>query len=263
MNTSAEAADQIVRMSLNGAEVALKISGKGAERAAILIYRALKDAASESKRTKGAIRLANLARSGKKLDVSEISNSDLKKFCTEAKKYGVLYTILKDRHRDDGFTEVMYKAEDREKLNKIFERMSLATVDYAEVDNEISQDLTGQNPPERTSRTTDDPDKFMEELMKKPEKNPTKEERHNQNPSDARAEKHARSGQDSKTRKVQNAAERTDGMHRRRSVRRDLDEIKSEMNRKAESERSAPKPTRTVRHKDPSKNKRSKNNKER
>ena len=248
MNTSAEAADQIVRMSLNGAEVALKISGKGAERAALLIYRALKDAANESKRTKGAIRLANLARSGKKLDVSEISNADLKKFCTEAKKYGVLYTILKDRHRDDGFTEVMYKAEDREKLNKIFERMSLATVDYAE---------------ERTSRTTDDPDKFMEELMKKPEKNPTKEERHNQNPSDARAEKHARSGQDSKTRKVQNAAERTDGMHRRRSVRRDLDEIKSEMNRKAESERSAPKPTRTVRHKDPSKNKRSKNNKER
>ena len=31
MNASAEAADQIVRMSLNGVEVAAKITGKGAE----------------------------------------------------------------------------------------------------------------------------------------------------------------------------------------------------------------------------------------
>ena len=31
MNTSADAADQVVRMSLNGAEVALKVSGKGAK----------------------------------------------------------------------------------------------------------------------------------------------------------------------------------------------------------------------------------------
>ena len=32
MNASAEAADQIVRMSLNGVEVAAKITGKGAEK---------------------------------------------------------------------------------------------------------------------------------------------------------------------------------------------------------------------------------------
>lgn len=31
MNTSAEAADQIVRMTLNGVEVAAKISGAGAK----------------------------------------------------------------------------------------------------------------------------------------------------------------------------------------------------------------------------------------
>ena len=38
MNASAEAADQIVRMSLNGVEVAAKISGKGAEQLAKIIY---------------------------------------------------------------------------------------------------------------------------------------------------------------------------------------------------------------------------------
>ena len=37
MNASAEAADQIVRMSLNGVEVAAKITGKGAEKLTKLI----------------------------------------------------------------------------------------------------------------------------------------------------------------------------------------------------------------------------------
>ncbi|MBQ7670811.1 MAG: PcfB family protein [Clostridia bacterium] len=260
MNTSAEAADQVVRMSLNGAEVALKITGKGAERAAVLIYKALKDAANESKRTKGAIRLANLARSGKKLDVSEILNTDLKKFCTEAKKYGIVYTVLKDRNRDDGFTEVMYKSEDREKLNRIFERMSMATVDYAEVNNEISPDLTGQNPPERASPETSDPDKFMEELMKKPEKNPTKEEVHNANPSDARPGKHARSGQDSKPRQQargeRDASENSTG---RRSVRKELADIRAEMEKEAKESKNKPsRENKTVNHKHTQKKKKSK-----
>ena len=42
MNASAEAADQIVRMSLNGVEVAAKITGKGAEQLAKIIYSILK-----------------------------------------------------------------------------------------------------------------------------------------------------------------------------------------------------------------------------
>lgn len=40
MNTSAEAADQVVRMSLNGAEFALKVTGKGSIEAAKLLAKA-------------------------------------------------------------------------------------------------------------------------------------------------------------------------------------------------------------------------------
>ena len=72
MNTSAEAADQIVRMSLNGAETALKISGKGAEEIAKLLYAMIKDMNNESKKTKGQIRLNNLLKSGKKLDIYKL-----------------------------------------------------------------------------------------------------------------------------------------------------------------------------------------------
>lgn len=43
MNTSAEAADQVVRMSLNGAEAALKITGSASKEVAKLLFKALKD----------------------------------------------------------------------------------------------------------------------------------------------------------------------------------------------------------------------------
>ena len=49
MSYSGEAADQVVRLSLNGVEVAAKLSGSAAKQLAIMIYAILKD----QKKTKG------------------------------------------------------------------------------------------------------------------------------------------------------------------------------------------------------------------
>ena len=54
MNTGGEAAEQIVRMSLEGFEVAAKITGAGAKNIAILLYSILK----EEKKTKDAVEYA-------------------------------------------------------------------------------------------------------------------------------------------------------------------------------------------------------------
>ena len=97
MNTSGEAAEQIVRMSLEGFEVAAKITGAGAKNIAVLLYSILK----EEKKTKGKARLTNMLRSGKELKVFTVKNGDLKKFTQEAKKYGVLYCVLADRGNKD------------------------------------------------------------------------------------------------------------------------------------------------------------------
>ena len=56
MNTGGEAAEQIVRMSLEGFEVAAKITGAGAKNIAILLYSILK----EEKKTKGKARLTSI-----------------------------------------------------------------------------------------------------------------------------------------------------------------------------------------------------------
>ena len=140
MNTSAEAADQVVRMSLNGAEAALKITGSGAKEVAKLLFKALKDLSKQSKKTKGQMRLSNLVKSGKKLDIYQVSDANLKRFCEQAKKYGMLYTVLKDRNKNDGITEVMVKAEDKAKVDRIFEKLGLVPENVADVYPEKAQE---------------------------------------------------------------------------------------------------------------------------
>ena len=67
MNTSAEAADQVVRMSLNGAEAALKLQAPRQKEVAKLLYKALKDLSKQTKKKKVQMRLSNLVKSGRSL----------------------------------------------------------------------------------------------------------------------------------------------------------------------------------------------------
>ena len=131
--SSGEAAEQVVRMTLNGVEVAAKISGKAAERLAVLLYAVLKD----QKKTRGKTRLNSMLRSGKELKVFAIGDRDLEKFCREAKKYGILYCVLKDKTANDGHTDVFVRAEDASKINRIFDRFGIATADIGSARTEI------------------------------------------------------------------------------------------------------------------------------
>lgn len=137
MNTGGEAAEQIVRMSLEGFEVAAKITGAGAKSIAILLYSILK----EEKKTKGKARLTSMLRSGKELKVFTVKSGDLKKFTQEAKKYGVLYCVLTDRKNKDPNAEVdvIARAEDASKISRIVERFNLASVDTASIVTEAEK----------------------------------------------------------------------------------------------------------------------------
>ena len=82
MNMSGDAAEQVVRMSLEATEVAARISGAGAKQIAVMLYAVLKD----QKKTRGKMRLTNMLKSGKELKVFAVKDKDLTRFCTEAKK---------------------------------------------------------------------------------------------------------------------------------------------------------------------------------
>lgn len=165
MSYSGEAADQVVRLSLNGVEVAAKLSGSAAKQLAIMIYAILKD----QKKTKGKIRLTNMLRSGKELKVFAVKDGDLQKFCEEAKKYGVLYCVLKDKNASDGITDIMVRAEDAAKVNRIFTRFGLATVDLASLKTELvkeqDKDRTEEDADVRSGSDKPHNDDFVKELF--------------------------------------------------------------------------------------------------
>ncbi len=78
-----EAAEQIVKMTLDSATAVLRLAGSGAKHLAVLMCAVLRS----NRRTKGKQRLSSMLKSGKELKVFAVRDRDLKTFCAEAKKY--------------------------------------------------------------------------------------------------------------------------------------------------------------------------------
>ena len=132
---SGETADQVVRMTLNGTEMAARLTGTAAKEIAMLLYAV----ASDHKQSRGKTKLANLLRTGKELSVFAVKDTDVKRFMEEAKKYGVLYCVLKDKDATNGITEIMAKAEDAAKINRIYDKLGMATVGVRDVRAQLEQ----------------------------------------------------------------------------------------------------------------------------
>ena len=226
---SSDAAEQVVRMTLEGTEVAVRLAGTGAKQLAILLYAVLKD----QKKTKGKIRLTNMLRSGKELKVFAVKDQDVQKFCTEAKKYGVLYTVLKDRDASDGLTDVMVRAEDASKINRIFERFKLTTVDMGDVRAEIQLAKEEREkdeeikPPERTMTHQEKVEEFLDEIL---EPQDGKKEQQKGNPIEGRTAESRQSEPSSRKRSTTARDDSTD-LERRPSVKKQLEEIRQEQKR--------------------------------
>ena len=143
MNSSSDAAEMMVKMYLEGVQVAVRISGSSAKNVAAYLY-----AVSKGKvKTKGSTSLNNMLKSGSPLKVFSISNKDLRKFKEEAKKYGVLFNAIIDKKntRSDGLIDIIVRSEDAPKINRIVERFKLAAIDSATIRNEVEKSIEERN----------------------------------------------------------------------------------------------------------------------
>ena len=124
MNYSGGAAEQVVRMTLEGTEIALKLTGTAAKHLAAALYAIMKD--QNHPTVRGRERLTHMLKSGKALTVFTLRNEDLKQFASEAKRYGVVYCVLKGRGKEkDGMADILVRAEDASRINRIVERFRL------------------------------------------------------------------------------------------------------------------------------------------
>ena len=142
MSVNADAAEQVVRLSLQGTEVICRITGRAAEKIAMMIIAAMK----QSNKTKGKARLVQMLKAGKPLKVIEVRKEDLKVFQEQAKRYGVLYCVLRERNGKKGGPErtsvdVFIREEDGPKINRIEEKFHFNTVKRDATVNEARQSL--------------------------------------------------------------------------------------------------------------------------
>jgi len=148
MNHSGDAAEQIVRMTLEGVEVAARITGTAAKEVALLLLAALKSpdkGAGSNTKLKGKERLNSMLKSGKALEIFSVRERDLRTFVKEAKRYGIVYCVLRNsKQTPDSLCDIMVKAGDAPKINRLVERFKFATVDKAKIESEIVRDMAAQ-----------------------------------------------------------------------------------------------------------------------
>lgn len=123
---SGEAAESIVRMSLQGTEVALKITGEAAKNIAALMYAIYRG----RKQTKGKTKLEKMLKSGEPLKIFSVRKDELKFFRKVAKRYGVLYALLIDKHNldSDGMVDIVVPASAAARFNRLINRYKFSTV---------------------------------------------------------------------------------------------------------------------------------------
>ena len=231
MNSSGDAAEQVVRLSLEGTEVALRLTGSAAKNIAAALYTILKN--KDRTKTKGHQRLTAMLKSGKELKVFTLPEEHLRQFTVEAKRYGVVYCAIRDKKPSaDGLVDIMVRAEDASKINRIVERFKLATVDAASIKHEIEQSRAekgvSKTEPEKAKPEKVHEDQVLDDLLSKPVK---KEDREFPNPSAAKTGKSPPSEPISKM--PPNTAEgTTKELTGRPSVREELREIRASQKQK-------------------------------
>lgn len=148
MNTSGEVADLLVKEGIQVTEAATKLVGLGAKNLAAIIVALI----NEDTKLQGKTNVKKLLKSEKPLCILTIKESDLEKFNKEAKKYGVLFTPIKDKTGNNGLCDIIAKHDDVATLNYIMERMGYASV---EKEPEPEQEKTDQEQPQQAVKANE------------------------------------------------------------------------------------------------------------
>ncbi len=186
MSISSESAEQMTGMILKTEEVCLRVTGVAAKEVIALLAAMLKS----KSQTKGKTRLTNMLKSGKELKVFSVRKKDLKKFTQEAKRYGILYSSLVNRHNKDidNMVDIMVRAEDASKINRIVERFKISTVDEAQIRNEIEKSRSEKTPKDidvqkKDIETVKEEKQELAPIQKEENKIPLLEKANRENPS--------------------------------------------------------------------------------
>ena len=120
MNLGGEAADQVVRYSLEGIDHGLRLSGTMAKNLAVFLAAVMKN----NQKSYGRISMARMLRENRPLKFFTIPSNRIHEFAKEAKKRGLPYVVIRDR-KNPKLCELMVFADDAAKVNRVMDQMEL------------------------------------------------------------------------------------------------------------------------------------------
>ena len=123
----------MTREAVKLSEEAVKLSALGAKNLAALCLAMAKD----NQKLKGKTKLKRLLTEGKELRVFDLKEEDVSAFAKEAKTYGILFSTIRNTKSARDTVDVIVKAEDAARINRIFENMGYAVPERAKKENII------------------------------------------------------------------------------------------------------------------------------
>ncbi len=142
MNLGGEAADQVVRYSLEGLDHGLRLSGTMAKNLAVFFAALLKT----NQKSYGKICMARMLKENRPLKFFTVPASRIHEFAKEGKKRGLPYVVIRDRKNPDQ-CELMVFADDAAKVNRVMDKMNL---DFLKFENGLAiQEVEGKENPAR------------------------------------------------------------------------------------------------------------------
>ena len=130
-----EAADQLVRMMLNGSEVAIRLSGSAAKNMLALTMALAK----QNKRLSGKVNMARMLHETRDLRLFPMTPEQYREFRKHARRQKILFSAISDRDGGEKLLDVVMPVTEVERANLIFDRIM----------------YTGQQEKEREEQTQD------------------------------------------------------------------------------------------------------------
>lgn len=143
-----EPAEQMVSIMFQGIELTLRLGGEGIKTLAQMIYASTLKESNLNMRSGRVRQIAQLLRENKPLTTDVIPLNKVSQFKKQAKKFGILYALVKDTKSKDEMCTVIIKEEESSLLNDLLHSMDLKGINT----RYVSDDKKKEYPSKKASR---------------------------------------------------------------------------------------------------------------
>ena len=127
-----DAAEQMVRILLDGTETVVKITGEGARQLAAFLYARAQQEPGKNPAQHGRTSMVRLLKSGQELQVFRLRKEEYAAFKPQARQYKLLYAALRNRRDPDGLIDVVVRTDEIPRVNHVLERLGYGSVQQGE-----------------------------------------------------------------------------------------------------------------------------------